>query len=234
MVNKRETLLGIFYYLGGLAVTLASPELAVPERLATFTLFALLVFIIEATRRIANGRREKRIAREPQVEVLLDGLIDVHQESGTDSHLRANVMVPFENRPILSQFADRLSENTLEFKDHTGGFTQEELAFSYELGQGTCGLAWKQCRPVVYGEGQKDEAEKAMTEKQLKSTSSVESVLSVPIYEKERRPENLVCVVNVDSENKLSKTCFTDEDVKSRTEQHADVIAATVEEDYHA
>lgn len=234
MVDKRETLLGMLYYLAGLGVTLASPELATPERLATFTLFALSVFAIEAGRRISKGRREERIAREPQVEVLLDGLIEVHQKRGADCHLRANVMVPVENRPILSQFSGRFSERTLEFKDHTGGFSQEELALSYETGQGTCGLAWKRCRPVAYGEGQKDEAEKAMTEKQLKKTGNVESVLSVPIYEKERRPENLVCVVNVDSEGKLSETCFTDEDVKSRTEQHADVIAATVEEDYHA
>lgn len=234
MVNKRETVLGIFYYLGGLAVTLASPELTVPERLGIFTSFALIVFVVEAGRRLLKSKKEEQITRERQVEELLDGLIDVHRECCSDCHLRANVMVPYENRPILSQLFSRFSRKTLEFKDHTGGFSEGELGLSYEIGQGSCGLAWKRCRPVVYGEGQKDEAEKAMTKTQLEKASDVESILSVPIYENERRPENLVCVVNIDSEDNLSETCFTNDVLQSRTERHADVIAATVKEDYHA
>ena len=89
-------------------------------------------------------------------------------------------------------------------------------------------------KSVVFGEGQKEAAEKAMTDTQLEKSSNVESILSVPIYENERRPANLVCVVNVDSEDRLSETCFTEDDIKSHTQRHADVIAAAVEEDYHA
>ncbi|WP_152424831.1 hypothetical protein [Natronococcus jeotgali] len=233
MVSKRETLLGIFYYLAGLAVTLASPELEAPQRFVVFSLFALIVFIIESGRRVLKRRKEDAISREPQVEVLLDGLIEKYRER-SDCHLRANVMVPFENRPIQSQFLKRRSYTTLEFKDHTGGYSEHELELSYESGQGSCGLAWKRCRPVIYGEGQREAAEKAMTDTQLKKAGHVESVLSVPIYENERRPENLVCVVNVDSEDCLSETCFTEDGIMSYTERHADVIAATVEEDYHA
>jgi len=233
MVNKRETLLGIFYYLGGLSVTLASPELEVRQRFVVFSLFALVVFIIEVGRRILKSRKEDIISREPQVEVLLDGLIERYREE-SDCHLRANVMVPFENRPIQSQFLKRQSKKTLEFKDHTGGYSEQELELSYELGQGSCGLAWGRCRPVVYGEGQREAAEKAMTDTQLEKASHVESILSVPVYKNERRPTNLVCVVNIDSEDRLSETSFTEDDVKSYTERHADVIAAAVEEDYHA
>lgn len=233
MVNVRKTLLGTFYYLGGLAVTLASPELAIQQRFLVFTGFALIVFVIEVGRRLLKSRREEQYIREPQVEVLLDGLRDFHRESGADCHLRVNVMVPYENRPVLSQFSNRLSAKNLRFKDHTGGFSQQELNLSYEIGQGSCGLAWKQCRPVVYGEGQKEEAEKEMTQEQLDNAGNVESILSVPIYENERQPENLVCVVNIDSEDILSETCFSDEQVQSRTERQADVIAATVREDYH-
>lgn len=233
MVSKRETLLGIFYYLGGLAVTLASPELEVLQRLGVFSLFALVVFVIESGRRILKSKREDEISREPQVEVLLDGLIDKYRER-SDCHLRANVMVPFENRPIASQFLDRFSDKTLNFKDHILGYSESELELTYDLGQGSCGLAWERCRPVVYGEGQKEQAEKAMTQKQLEKAGNVESILSVPVYESERRPENLVCVVNIDSEDRLSETCFTEDEIKSITERQADVIAAAVEEDYHA
>lgn len=214
MVSKRETLLGIFYYLGGLAVTLASPELEVIQRLGVFSLFALVVFAIESGRRLLKSRRETAISREPQVEVLLDGLIETYRER-SDCHLRANVMVPFENRPIASQFLKRLSHEALEFKDHTGGYSEQELELLYESGQGSCGLAWRRCRPVVYGEGQKEEAEKAMTDIQLEKAGHVESILSVPVYEGERRPENLVCVVNVDSEDSLPETCFREDDIMS-------------------
>jgi hypothetical protein len=233
MVDTRETVLGIFYYLSGLSVTLASPELQVLQRFIVFSFFAIGVLVIESGRRILAGRKENTISREPQVEVLLDGLLDEYRKR-SDCHLRANVMVPFENRPIQSKFVGQRSYKTLEFKDHTGGYSEEELELAYEPGQGSCGLSWKQCKPVVYGEGQKETAEKAMTNTQLQKTRGVESVLSVPVYKNARRPENLVCVVNVDSENSLPETCFTEDNIVSYTEHHADVIAATVEDDYYA
>jgi hypothetical protein len=171
--------------------------------------------------------------REPQVEVLLDALLKKYRDRGVDCHLRANVMIPFENNPLRSYLWSRLGRRTLEFKDDTGGYSEAELGQSYEQGQGSCGLAWKRCRPIVYGEGQKEAAERRMTEKQLNASESVESILSVPIYDGERLPENLVCVVNVDSENELSETPFSDESIVGDTEDHADVIAAAVKEDYH-
>lgn len=233
MVSKRDTILGIFYYLGGLAVTLASPELEIPQRFVVFSLFALVVFVIESVRRVLRKRREDVISREPQVEALLNGLIRKHQEK-SDCHLRANVMVPFENRPIQSQLFRQRSHRTLKFKNYAGEYSEQELQLSYEFGQGSCGLAWKRCRPVIYGEGRKEAPEEKMTEVQLEKAGNVESILSVPIYDGERRSENLICVVNIDSEDRLSETCFTEDDVKSLTERHADVVAATVEEDYHA
>lgn len=235
MVSRRETLRGVVYYLAGLAVTLVSPTLSSPlHRGGIFTAFAVVVLAIEAARRVQRNRLSERTTREPQVEVLLDALLRKYRERGVDCHLRANVMVPFENRPVRSFLSDRLGRRTLEFKDDTGGYSEDELEQSYEEGQGSCGIAWKRCRPVVYGEGQKEVAERAMTEDQVDATESVESILSVPIYDGERIPTNLVCVVNVDSENVQSETPFSSESIIEDTENHVDVIAAAVKEDYHA
>lgn len=233
MVTRRETLRGTAYYLGGLAVTLASPEVpTIPQRIVIFTGYAIAALAIEGTLSLRRGRKEERTTREPQVEVLLEGLLAKHRTDGPD--YRTNVMIPFENRPVAGLLSNRFSYRTLEFKDHTGGYSESELQQSYDIGQGCCGLAWAKCRPVVYGEGRKERAEKEMTGEQLGASAAVESMLSVPIYDGERLPDNLVCVVNVDSTAPLSETSFTDRVILQDTERRANFIAATVKEDYHA
>lgn len=233
MVTRRETIRGTGYYIGGLAVTLASPEVpTISLRIVIFTGYALAVLAVEGTLRLRRDRKAERTTHEPQVEALLDSLVTKHRTAGAD--YRANVMIPFENRPIAGRFAQRFSYRTLELKDHTGGYSESEIRQSYEIGQGCCGLAWSKCRPVVYGEDRSYRVEKEMVQEQLESSINVESILSVPIYDGERLHDNLVCVVNVDSTAPLSQTSFTDSTELQDIERHAGFIAATIREDYHA
>jgi len=149
------------------------------------------------------------------IEPLLDGVLEEYYKaasglSQTVTFVRINIMLPTWRRLRFGRYLKIFYSN-----GGPGGllYKDDELDLPWKPGQGTCGVAWKKERGVVYdsvADGLTG-PEKDLTEEQMNIVGGINSVLSLPIWHKETK--KVVAILNLDSIENVDKTFFNREEV---------------------
>ncbi len=108
------------------------------------------------------------------------------------------------------------------------GYSGIELAQAWRMGEGCCGWAYELKEQTFFDAATRQAALKDMTSEQVEATGHIGSILSTPIFQVDRDPrlEYPIGVLNLDSREPISRTCFDDPTVQDITAGYASVIGA--------
>jgi hypothetical protein len=151
------------------------------------------------------------------VDVLLNATINAYYSiinakgSQPPSSIRVNVMLPTWPRFMCGRRYIKI------YYSHGGQagirYPDDEIDLRWKRGKGTCGYAWTKGHTAIYDSENEDfkAAEKRLMPAQRQVVGSLKSVLSIPIWSKERK--KIIGVLNFDSKWNVDRTFFNDQDV---------------------
>lgn len=231
MTHRLTWAVGTIYYLFGAGASLFADYFNTNRSKAAVLVVGLVIsgcaYYLQKQRKIIEVRDET--VEELLEDFLLPNLISRCETQIEDPpELRANVML-FKRRHIWPFGSGRFMwpwKKSLKVDFACGDYGEYgEDRLIWAIGEGVCGTAIEYNRECWSDIEDVDVTDWRMTERQIKDTEHLGSVISVPIYSPKHKEKNdPIGVLNVDSTAELEKTRFDDEEVKEIILNHANYI----------
>ena len=173
-------------------------------------------------------KRTKEQLRPPIEEIILPMMISKYKElhGGDPPEIRVNIML-LEHRDFPIPAGERKLlpwKRSLQI-DFSYGDYDSEHHIKWGVDEGVCGTVIEYNTAIDSDLNDVEIHEWDMTEKQLRETEHLGSVLSIPIYRQDdEKKKNPIGVVNFDSEANLDETRFSDSELKERLKRYASYV----------
>jgi hypothetical protein len=107
-------------------------------------------------------------------------------------------------------------------------YSSDEFSFKWQLGEGTCGTAWKINKPSVFDPNKPELNQlQSVNPKKIGAINSIKCTLSIPIW----MEGAVVGVLNLDSKQNMRDTLFLDNDVIILAQAFAETLSGQFHED---
>jgi hypothetical protein len=233
MSNRLAWIAGILYYAFGALASLFAGALQ-PIRLKVAAVGGGLIisgaaYYFQQERKFIQMRQET--LEEFLEEFLLPNVVSAYRRQFTDAdspEFRANIMLykrrhtfPFGKGRFMWPWKKSLKVDFSqgEYDDHG------ENNLIWAIDEGVCGTALEYNKPCWSDLEDIDIHEWGMTERQMKDTEHLGSVISIPIYRlNDETKDKPIGILNVDSRANLDETRFDEEEMREILLDYANYI----------